>query len=150
MLFALLLAVVASPVQALTLSETGRSTLAPGVELVTYRTATPTTDTHVLEVDLCEDGIRLDATRTPTSVRTVASWAGDYGPVAAVNGDFFRTGPVRVYGDAVGGAVGDHLLLLEVGVELDLVDGRRDRRDRAQVVQLRLQKPRRGQSCSEW
>ena len=43
-------------------------------------------------------------------------------------------------GDAVGGAVGDHLLLLEVGVELDLVDGRRDRRDRAQVIQLRLRK----------
>ena len=102
---ALLLAVLASPVQALTLSETGRSTLAPGVELVTYRTSTPSTDTHVLEVDLCEDGIRLDATRTPTSIRTVASWAGDYGPVAAVNGDFFRTAPVRVYGDAVGGGV---------------------------------------------
>ena len=105
MLLAHLLAVFASPVQALTLSETDRSTLAPGVDLVTYRTESPTTDTHVLEVDLCEDGIRLDATRTPTSTRTVASWAGDYGPVAAINGDFYRTSPVRVYGDAVGGGV---------------------------------------------
>ena len=50
MLLAPLLAVFASPVHALTLSETDRSTLAPGVELVTYRTESPTTDTHVLEV----------------------------------------------------------------------------------------------------
>ena len=105
MLLPLIFSVFAPPAQALTLSETDRSTLAPGVELVTYRTESPTTDTHVLEVDLCEDGIRLDATRTPTSTRTVASWAGDYGPVAAINGDFYRTSPVRVYGDAVGGGV---------------------------------------------
>ena len=99
------LAVLSAPAQALTLSESDRTALAPGVELVTYRTSDPTTDTRVLEVDLCADGVRIDATRTPTSTQTVSSWAGTYGPVAAVNGDFFRTSPVRVYGDAVGGGV---------------------------------------------
>ena len=93
MLLPLLFAVFTSPAQALTLSETDRSTLAPGVELVAYRTESPTTDTHVLEVDLCEDGIRLDATRTPTSIRTVASWAGDYGPVAAINASTDKLAP---------------------------------------------------------
>ena len=105
MLSTVALAVLSAPAQALTLSESDRTALAPGVELVTYRTSDPTTDTRVLEVDLCADGVRIDATRTPTSTQTVSSWAGTYGPVAAVNGDFFRTSPVRVYGDAVGGGV---------------------------------------------
>jgi hypothetical protein len=99
------LSLLSSSASALTLSETARSTLAPGVELVTYRTASPTTDTRVVEVDLCADGVRVDATRTPGSTESVAAWASDLDPIVAVNGDFFRTGPVRVYGDAVGGGV---------------------------------------------
>ena len=81
---------------ALSLTETDRSTLAPGVELVTYRTASPTTDAWVVEVDLCADGVRVDATRAPSALESVPSWTADFDPLVAVNGDFFKTGPVRV------------------------------------------------------
>ena len=47
-------------------------------------------------------------------------------------------GRVSHDGDAVGGAVGDHLLLLEVGVELDLVDGWLDGGDAGQRAHRHL------------
>ncbi len=97
------LAVASAP--ALSLSETARTTLAPGVSLATLRTASPAADVWVAEVDLCADGLRIDATRSPGALETPAAWAADHDPVLVVNGDFFRTGPVRVYGDAVGGGV---------------------------------------------
>ncbi len=90
---------------ALTLAEAERSSLSPGVELVTYRTSSPATDAYVVEVDLCAEGVRVDTSRAPTATESVAAWAADLGPVAAINGDFFRTSPTRVYGDAVGGGV---------------------------------------------
>lgn len=102
MLVALL---VSAPAWALSLSEVDRETLAPGVELVQYRSSSPATDIWAAEVDLCADGVRIDATRASSSPRTVGSWAGTMEPVLAVNGDFYRTGPLRVYGDAVGGGV---------------------------------------------
>ncbi len=94
-----------STAQALSLTETDRDTLAPGIELIQYRTSSPTTDAWVAQIDLCGDGIRIDATRTPSSTETVGSWASDLDPVLAVNGDFYKTGPVRIYGDAAGGGV---------------------------------------------
>lgn len=96
---------IGAPALAISLSEVDRETLAPGVELVQYRSSSPATDIRAAEVDLCADGVRIDATRASSSSRTVPSWAGTMEPVLAVNGDFYRTGPLRVYGDAVGGGV---------------------------------------------
>ena len=99
------LGVLSAPAAALTLSEVDREELAPGVTVVEYRTSTPTTDAWVATIDLCAAGIRLDATRAPSSTRTASSWGTAEGALLAVNGDFYRTGPVRVYGDAVGSGV---------------------------------------------
>ncbi len=98
-------ALFSAPSAALSLSEVDRDELSPGVTVVQYRTSSPTTDAWVATIDLCADGIRLDATRRPSSTRSAASWGSAEGALLAVNGDFYRTGPVRVYGDAVGGGV---------------------------------------------
>jgi hypothetical protein len=105
LLAACAIALVPRPGFALTLSEVDRDELAPGVTVVQYRTSSPTTDAWVASIDLCAEGIRLDATRAPSSTRTAASWGGAEGALLAVNGDFYRTSPVRVYGDAVGAGV---------------------------------------------
>lgn len=98
-------ALFSSSASAVGLSEVDRDELAPGVTVVRYRTSSPTTDAWVATIDLCADGIRLDATRTPSSTRSAASWGRDEGALLAVNGDFYRTSPVLVYGDAVGSGV---------------------------------------------
>jgi hypothetical protein len=76
-----------------------------GVTLKEYQAFSPTTDVWVLEIDLCTNGVYMDATTVPTDTQTTGSWASDVDATAATNGDFYKTGPVRVYGDAVGGAV---------------------------------------------
>ena len=76
-----------------------------GVTLERYRTASPATDVWVARVDLCHPGIGLHATTAPTSLQSVSSWAQAVGADVAINGDFYRTGPVRVYGRAIGDGV---------------------------------------------
>ena len=96
---------VGAPAYALTL--TLRSTTSPesGITLKEYRTSSPSANVWVAEVDLCADGIHLDARRAPSSTQSTASWGAEVGAALAINGDFYKTGPVRVYGDATGGGV---------------------------------------------
>ncbi|WP_394842003.1 phosphodiester glycosidase family protein [Pendulispora brunnea] len=76
----------------------------PGVLLVEGKTRAPASAFHASIVSLCASGIRLDATATPTALRTVPSWATRVGAKLALNGDFFKPAP-RVYGIAVGGGI---------------------------------------------
>ena len=90
---------------ATTLSEVSTVTLEPGVTLTEYRASSPSTDVRVLRVDLCADNVYVDATRETDSYQTTGEWADSMELTAATNGDFYKTDPVRVYGDAVGGGV---------------------------------------------
>ncbi|MBW2524813.1 MAG: phosphodiester glycosidase family protein [Deltaproteobacteria bacterium] len=87
---------------AVTLSLVDEEEPQPGITFRHYQTTDPTTHTWVALVNLCADHVHVDATRAPTSLQTTGSWAAARGVQLATNGDFFRTGPVRVYGDAVG------------------------------------------------
>ena len=93
------------PAAALSLSLSSTEAPYPGVTLKQYRTSSPTTDVWVAEVDLCAANIHVDATRAPSSTVSTGAWAADWGVQLALNGDFYKTGPVRVYGDAVGSGV---------------------------------------------
>ncbi len=90
---------------ALSLSLVSTDTPHPGVTLEQYRTSGPATDVWVARIDLCAAGIRVDATTAPSSLRSVSSWAQDVGADIAINGDFYKSGPVRVYGRAIGDGV---------------------------------------------
>ena len=90
---------------ALSLSLSSTETPYAGVTLKQYRTSSPTTDVWVAEIDLCAANIHVDATRAPSSTVSTGAWAADWGVQVALNGDFYKTGPVRVYGDAVGSGV---------------------------------------------
>lgn len=74
-----------------------------GVTVQKLRIASPSTDAYVVKVDLCAAGVHVDATGPSTSTKTVGSWASSVGAKVAVNADFFKTDPLRVYGHAVGG-----------------------------------------------
>jgi MYXO-CTERM domain-containing protein len=89
------------PAAALTLTLVSEEPPYDGVTLQTYRTADPATDTFVVRVDLCEPGVHVDATEAPSALQTAGAWGADVGAQVVVNGDFYRTGPVRVYGRAV-------------------------------------------------
>ncbi|MBM4390718.1 MAG: phosphodiester glycosidase family protein [Deltaproteobacteria bacterium] len=90
---------------ATTLAETSTQTVDTGVTLTQYRASSPSTDVWVLRVDLCADDVYVEATRETASYETTGSWASDSDLSAATNGDFYKTDPVRVYGDAHGGGV---------------------------------------------
>jgi MYXO-CTERM domain-containing protein len=77
----------------------------PGITITKYRTSSPVTNLWVARVDLCQRGIYVDATRASGSTQSTGGWASDQGVTLATNGDFYKTGPLRVYGDAVGGGV---------------------------------------------
>jgi hypothetical protein len=98
-------ALLTVPAQAVTLTKRSESTPWPGVTVRQYRTASPATDAWVGIVDLCTANIHVDATQTPTATRTTGTWAQAVGASLATNGDFYKTGPLRVYGDAVGNGV---------------------------------------------
>ena len=87
------------------LTEQSTETVEPGVTLTEYRASSPSTDVWVLRVDLCAEGVYVDATRESSSYLSTGNWGGDMDLTAATNGDFYKTDPVRVYGDAVGGGV---------------------------------------------
>lgn len=72
-----------------------------GVQTIEGTTRAPASTYHAVVVSLCTAGVRLDATKAPTSFVTVPAWAQSSGAEVVVNGDFFAPGP-RVYGLAVG------------------------------------------------
>lgn len=91
---------------AITLTSEGTTTVADGVTVEAYRTSSPSTNLWVARIDLCTDGVYVDASRASTSTRSTGSWAESMDDVVlATNGDFYKTDPLRVYGDAVGGGV---------------------------------------------
>lgn len=106
MLPLLLVAVTLLPApRAVTLTLKSEETPKAGLTLRKYRTSSPTTNTWVALVDLCTDYVHVDATRAPDDTQSTGAWADDIGATLATNGDFYKTGPVRVYGNAVGGGV---------------------------------------------
>jgi MYXO-CTERM domain-containing protein len=87
---------------AVTITSQSETTPFPGIRLVALRTSSPTTRAWATYVDLCNDYVHVDATTAPSSLRSTGAWAASVGAQVATNGDFYRTGPVRVYGQAVG------------------------------------------------
>jgi hypothetical protein len=92
------------PSSALSLSLESEVTPYSGVTWRQYRTSDPSADVSVFLVDLCTDYVHIDATRADDAGRSTGSWGELRGVQAAVNGDFYTSGPT-VYGDAVGGGV---------------------------------------------
>jgi len=90
---------------AVTLDLRDSETVAAGVVVETWRASSPSTDVYVARVDLCTSGVYVESTRATTSTTSTGSWAAEAGVTLATNGDFYKTGPLRVYGDAVGGGV---------------------------------------------
>jgi hypothetical protein len=90
---------------ALSLSLESTKNISPGVVLRSYRASSPSTDVYVASIDLCYSGIYVDATRASDSTQSTKDWAATMDTVMATNADFYKTGPLRVYGDAVGGGV---------------------------------------------
>ena len=87
---------------AVTMNLQSTSTPYPGIVVKWYKTSSPKTNLWAVFVDLCEARIHVGATKAPTSLQTAASWGAGEGLQVAVNGDFFKTGPIRVYGKAIG------------------------------------------------
>lgn len=96
---------LASVALATSLAERSTVTVEDGVTLTEYRASSPSTDVWVLRVDLCTDDVYIDATRDSARYDTTGGWGGDLDLTAATNGDFYKTDPTRVYGDAFGGGV---------------------------------------------
>ncbi len=92
----------AAPAGAVELELLSESSPHPGVTLQSYRASAPATDVWVARVELCAPGVEVRATRAPSSLQSVSSWGQDAGVHVAINGDFYKTGPVRVYGRAIG------------------------------------------------
>lgn len=76
-----------------------------GVVIKHYRSTSPTARLWVADIDLCAAQIHIDATRPPSGLQTAGAWGSKVGALLATNGDFYKTGPVRVYGQAVGRGV---------------------------------------------
>ena len=75
----------------------------PGVTLWKGKITGPNNEFYAAFVDLCAPNVHVDASKN-VGMKTSSSWAQSVGAELAVNGDFFKTGPNRVYGDAVGGS----------------------------------------------
>jgi hypothetical protein len=102
---ALAVAAVPAPAGAVRLEARGETSPAAGVVVRQYRTSNPATNAWAAFVDLCAARISVEATEAPDGLRSTGGWGGDAGVVLATNGDFYRTGPVHVYGLAVGDGV---------------------------------------------
>ncbi len=100
LLIALLL--LPTPALAVNMSLVSEDVPYPGVTHRHYTTSSPTTHTWVTLIDLCTPNVHVTSTRAPTSLQSTGSWASDEGVQVATNGDFYATGPLRVYGNAVG------------------------------------------------
>ncbi|MDC0667873.1 phosphodiester glycosidase family protein [Nannocystis radixulma] len=97
------LSLVAASAGAVEVTVSGEESPYPGVRVQTLKLTGPTARAWAVFVDLCTEQVRVGATAAPQSLRTAGSWADSVGAQVAVNGDFYKTGPVRVYGAAVGG-----------------------------------------------
>ncbi len=109
---ALVLAVAVAPVAAIprtahavSLHQHSHSTPYPGVTIRQYRTASPTTNAWAVFTDLCQAGVHIQATPTPTAFQATGDFGQAAGVQVATNGDFFKADPLRVYGNAVGDGV---------------------------------------------
>ena len=89
----------------LTLNLQSESNPYAGVTIRSYRASGPATDVTVALIDLCASGIHIDATHIDDAYQTVRGWANDLDVQVAMNADFYRTSPTRVYGDAVGNGI---------------------------------------------
>jgi len=103
--FALACALTPAAAHAVRLDLRAESSPAAGVTVRQYRTASPATNAWATFVDLCTARLSVVATQAGDSTQTTGAWAQDVGAVVATNGDFYRTGPLRVYGQAVGDGV---------------------------------------------
>jgi MYXO-CTERM domain-containing protein len=100
-----LLVLAPTRTEAVRLTETATTHPGEGITVRRYRTASPATDTLAAFVDLCAARLSVEATGASDGTQTTGAWAGDAGVTLAVNGDFYKTGPLRVYGNAVGAGV---------------------------------------------
>ncbi len=97
------LVLTAATADAVTLSLRSETTPFPGVTVRKYRTSGPSADAWVAIVDLCAANVHVDSDKpVVTSNQTTGGWASANGAAIATNGDFYKTSPLRVYGDAVG------------------------------------------------
>jgi hypothetical protein len=101
-LFAIAAVVLTAPAAALDVTVVNESEPQPGIVIQQLSIAAPKTNAWVAFVDLCTPHVRVDATAAPSSLRTAGSFAAGIGAQLAVNGDFYATGPLRVYGGAAG------------------------------------------------
>jgi len=90
---------------AVSLSLQSESSPYPGITVRKYRTSSPSTNVWVALVDLCASRVHVEATKTPTGTQSTGSWGASVGAQLATNGDFYKTSPLHVYGDAVGNGV---------------------------------------------
>jgi len=102
---ALACALTPAAAHAVRLDLRAESSPAAGVTVRQYRTASPATNAWATFVDLCTARLSVVATQAGDSTQSTGAWAQDVGAVVATNGDFYRTGPLRVYGQAVGDGV---------------------------------------------
>ena len=101
----LILFLGADPALAVNMSLQSETSPYPGIVLKSYKTTSPKTNLWAVFVDLCTARIHVGATKTATSLKTAAAWGASAGVQVAINGDFYKTGPVRVYGKAVGDGI---------------------------------------------
>ena len=90
---------------AVTLTLQSEHTPWPGVTWKHYKSASPKGNVRVAFVDLCATGVQVNSRKTPSSTASAGSFAQSVGAQLATNGDFYKTGPVRVYGRAVADGV---------------------------------------------
>ena len=90
---------------AVTLQLVEEKTPFPGITLRQYKTPAPKCNLWAVLIDLCQDSIHVEATTDPDGIRTAANFGADVGVQVAVNGDFYKTDPLHVYGAAVGGGI---------------------------------------------
>ena len=88
--------------RSITITDRDERQLQTGITHVTLRTAEPASDVQVLMIDLCTEDLHLVATEQPTRLKTTAEWGRANDAQIVINADFFKTGPLRVYGDAIG------------------------------------------------
>ncbi len=92
----------AGPAAAVSLKLVSKKTSWAGVEVRHYTTTSPKTKLWLARIALCAKGVHVTATKAPSSLASTGSWAAKQAVKLATNGDFYKTGPVRVYGQAVG------------------------------------------------
>lgn len=99
------LAALPTLAHAITMNLVSTTTITSAISVDEYRLPSPGTDLYVARINLCTQGIYLDADRFSTTFESTGTFASGIGATLAVNGDFYATGPTRVYGEAMGGGV---------------------------------------------